>query len=127
MPLIDPFLREVLDAIRRLEHLLLELVEEHRRPRSPAATKADLHHTQEIIMTAVSDLTDRMNAAFDAIGSDITDIQNDVVTLLAEIAAAQQDPTDLTKLAAVADRADGVKASLDALKASAVPPAPPAA
>jgi len=84
-----------------------------------------------ILMSAISDFADKVNAKFDAIGTSVDGIATDVQFLKDEIAKLQNSPGTITP----ADQAilDGIQARTDALatKVSALdaqteePPAPP--
>jgi hypothetical protein len=82
------------------------------------------------LMSAISDFSTAVNAHFDRQDVAVADLQGDVQSLNDQIAALNASPgtitaSDQTLLDAIAARAAGISAKLDALDALTPPVAPP--
>jgi methyl-accepting chemotaxis protein len=113
--------RVLIEIISRLERLLEVLPH--------LATKHDLYHIHQTIMSAISDFAARQAAFNDRIDQAVTGLQGDVKTLQDTIdklqnTAGQITPEDQALLDQIDARADAVATKLEALDAL-TPPAPP--
>ncbi len=89
-------MHDVAQAITGLAHEVRALVHAVSSNLPRAATACDLHKTEERIMSAIKDFSDKVDAAFEEIGTSVDGVQSDVTALKAKIDELQNSSGTVT-------------------------------